>query len=116
MGTNDSFGMGSAGSSTVQQINGGMQVTTRSITSNLTIDTTTTDQVILADPTNNVITITLPSSSNGRMLVIKDVTGKCAINNITISGTNIDGASTQIMNIAYMSVNLIGTGSGWAIC
>jgi len=66
-------------------------------------------------------TINLPAvsvASAGRTILIKDETGQCAANNITVDGNaseTIDGSTTVTMAVNYMSVTLVCTGSAWAI-
>ena len=56
------------------QITGGLAYTTRTVTGpgGFTVDTTTTDNIILADTSTAALTITLPAPTNGRELVIVD--------------------------------------------
>jgi hypothetical protein len=65
-------------------------------------------------------TITLPalSGNTGRTLVIKDMSGAAATNNITIDGNGaetIDGATTKLINANYGSITLIGDVGGWQV-
>lgn len=46
---------------TAQSISGSLAFTTRNVSSNLTIDTTTTDYILLVDTSSGAITITLPA-------------------------------------------------------
>ena len=82
--------------------------------STYTLDTNNViaDTVLLCDPTSNAMNNTIPVTS-GRVVIIKDRTGKAATHNITItpaSGT-IDGASTLVLTKNYDSVTLIGDGT-----
>lgn len=81
---------------------------------------TTTDRFVLINKTTGSATqVTLPTPvSQGRLLTIKDAKGDCATNNITIvrSGTDlIDGATSITLNVNYASLDLVYSGSGWAI-
>ncbi len=93
----------------------------RTITaSTYTIDASGVDCLLLCDATSNAITITLPpvSGNDGRMLLIKDQKGKSVTHNITIQANGaetIDGANTQIINVAYGSINLACDGTTWSI-
>jgi hypothetical protein len=95
---------------------GGFSVTTRTITANLTIDTTTTDYIIFCNQ-SGAITITLPTPTNGRQLIIKDISGTAATNNITIArhGTEtIEGVSASyVLSANYVSVTLTSDGTNW---
>jgi trimeric autotransporter adhesin len=84
-------------STSLHQVNGGIQRTTRTITANLTIDTTTTDDIIFCNQ-SGAITVTLPTPTNGRTLVIKDISGAAATNNITLArhaSENIEGLASN---------------------
>lgn len=65
------------------------------------------------------ITLTLPTTSgmDGRYIIIKDEIGTCSINSITINPDNIseliDGESSVIMNINYMSLTFIVRNGNW---
>lgn len=71
-----------------------------------------TDYFLAVDCSGMAITIQLPNApSTGRSIVVKDSTGSCATNNITVTtvggAVNIDGATTYVMNVNYMSINVI---------
>lgn len=95
---------------------GGMNVTTRTITGNLTVDTTTTDYIIFCNQSTG-ITITLPAPSNGRQLVIKDISGTANTNNITIAqhaSEQIEGiAASFVYSVNYGSLTLTSDGTNW---
>lgn len=81
---------------------------------------TTNDRYVLINKTTGAATqVTLPSApATGRILTVKDAKGDASTNNITIvpSGTDrIDGAASLVLNINYSSVDLIYSGSSWAI-
>ena len=63
-------------------------------------------------------TITLPKTNkNGLQIIIKDESGNCSINNITVTapaGSSIDNNTTVIMGINNMSLTFIYR-SGWRI-
>ncbi len=66
------------------------------------------------------ITILLPDNALlGEPYIIKDRTGNAMVNNInvtTVSGlTNIDGATSYIMDSAYQSISLVGNSSSYEI-
>lgn len=71
----------------------------------------TTDYYVGVNSSSSV-TITLPDpSSNGRIVIIKDESGNCSNNNITLSGP-IDNDNTAIMAIDNMTLQLLYR-SGW---
>lgn len=73
----------------------------------------TTDYYVGVNSSSSV-TITLPDpSTNGRILIIKDESGNCSNNNITLSGP-IDNDNTAIMAIDNMTLQLLYR-SGWRI-
>ena len=106
-------------STDMHQINGALSGTTRTVTSStFTVDTTTTDYIIYTDSTSNAITVTLPTPTNGRILVIEDSTGQAATNNITIlphASEKINGASSFVINQNYGSVRLTSDGTNWFV-
>ena len=75
---------------------------------------TSSETVILVDTTSAPCTITipeissLPSGSEGRFYVIKDISGNSATNNITVQRTGtsdlIDGQTSVVMNSNYEAV------------
>lgn len=110
--------IGNASSTAVHILNGGLKITQRSTSSNLTIDTTTTDHAVLVDTTGGAVTITLPAHSAGRIVRIKDKGGAAETNNITIArngGTgNIEGvAASKILSTNYGAWTFISDGSAW---
>lgn len=85
-----------AGSTTTKNTMVGGQIwTTRSLAGDLTIDTTTTDMIILCS-TAAARSITLPAPVNGRIFIIKDSTGQAETNNITL----IRNGSEKIEGVA----------------
>lgn len=64
------------------------------------------------------VTVNIPGFvAAGSEIIIKDATGQCFLNNITIvpgAGT-IDGAPTYVMSNPYESVTLVFSGSYWSI-
>ena len=112
----DAITIGAASSTALHTINGGMQRTTRTITSNLTVDTTTTDYIILCNQ-SGAITITLPPPTNGRILIIKDISGTGHTNNITIArnaSENIEGvAASFVYQVDWGSLTITSDGTNW---
>lgn len=108
--------LGASASAAIHQINGGLNVTTRTITANLTIDTTTSDYIIFCNQ-SGAITLTLPAPTNGRMLVIKDSSGTAATNNITLAqhaSEKIEGlAASKILQTNFGSWTFTSDGTDW---
>lgn len=118
------------GSGTAVQItNGGALVSTPGTTSSFEYDTINTNitispsdtYVFIATDTSAARTITLPLASavvEGRIYMIKDVTGNANANNITIavSGSDaIDGGTSYAMDSGYGSISVISDGvSKWS--
>ena len=108
--------LGAASSTAIHQVNGGLNVTTRTITANLTVDTTTTDYAILCNAAG-AITVTLPAPANGRTLVIKDISGNASTNNITVAqhaSETIEGvAASYLIQVSYQAITLVSDGTNW---
>ncbi len=77
-----------------------------------------TDYIVPVDSTSGTVVLTLRSSpAIGETYIIKDVNGNALVNNITVdgNGNDIDGLSTQIINLNYKSLTLTFTGAQWSI-
>jgi len=79
-----------------------------------------TDNVLSVDCSGIPITIQLPDVPVlGQVFRIKDRTGSANANNITVTtvtgATNIDGAATFVMNVAYESITVIGNSSTYEV-
>jgi hypothetical protein len=108
--------IGIVGSTAVQIINGGISYTTRTVTASFTIDTTTTDYYVLCNQ-SAAITITLPAPTNGRTLIIKDISGTANTNNITVArhaSELIEGiAASKIIQGNYDGETFMSDGTNW---
>jgi hypothetical protein len=94
------------------------QITITASTYSVDTHTTTSDLMIFTDSTSNTVAITLPAPSAGRLIYVKDKTGKAATHNVTISqhsAETIDGASSLTLSKNYDAVLLISDGTNWAI-
>lgn len=82
----------------------------------VTVSTVISNESILLVDASVAVNITLPVGVAGKKLIIKDKSGDCSVNNITIIGT-IDGSSDFIMNRDYMALQLIcdEDGNWWII-
>jgi hypothetical protein len=77
----------------------------------------TISEIVLANASSGIITITLPSASNNNNLyTIKKVDSSS--HNITISTTSsqtIDGGTSAILKVQYVSITLVSDGSNWNV-
>lgn len=109
--------IGAASSTAKHQVNGGLQVTTRSTSSSFTVDTTTSDNVILIDASGAAKTVTLPAPTNGRVLTIKDAKNAAQTNNITIARNGSEKinnvAASLVITINGNWVTLASDGTDW---
>lgn len=110
--------IGNASSTAVHDINGGVAYTTRTITTDLTVDTTTTDYIIYCNFSAAHV-ITLPPADAGRILIIKDISGTAQTNTISVAqnaAEQIEGvAATKTFNTNYGSWTLSSDGTNWWI-
>lgn len=79
------------------------------------------DELIGVTSTSAARTITLPPASQmkERAVTIKDESGACNINNITVDGygsETIEGSATLVMSTAYQTARLYSTGMAWFTC
>lgn len=95
-------------------LGGGVSYTnTRTVTTTATVGAN--DTVILCNQ-SGAFALTLPTATDGRMLIIKDISNNASTNNITITRAAsdlIDGATTLVMNANYQSVTLVGSSGNW---
>ena len=103
-------------STAVHQINGGVQQTVRVVTAGFTIDTTTSDFIIMCNH-SAPITITLPTPVLGRIIKIKDISGLANTNNITIARhatESIEGlAASKILQTNFGAWTFTNDGTNW---
>lgn len=104
-------------STAIHQINGGLKVTTRTITGNLTIDTTTTDYIVFVTTGSGAISVTLPAPTVGRILILKDISGQANTNNITLvrnGSEQIEGiATSKLLTTNWGSWTITSDGTNW---
>jgi hypothetical protein len=60
------------------------------------------------------INVTLPTPSNGKQIIIKDISGNAKNNFINIIGT-IDGQTNYRIQIDYEAIKLVSNGTAWFI-
>lgn len=106
-----------ASSTAVHSINGGLIQTTRTITGNLTLDTTTKDYLIFVTTASGAISITLPAPVNGREFLFKDISGSANTNNITLvrnGSEKIEGlAASKVLQTNWGAWKLVSNGTDW---
>ena len=78
-----------------------------------------TDHIIRVDSSGAAFTVSLPAGHTvGDTIVIKDVTGSCGTNNVTIdpnSAETIDQLATYPMSVNYQSVAVVSDGTNWLV-
>jgi hypothetical protein len=81
-------------------------------TSNFTADGGA--NVYLVNASGGAVTATLPAaaSSAGKCYIFKKTD---AVNDVTISGNDIDGQPTRILSIQYEALTVLGDGAVWHI-
>ena len=106
-------------STSIHQINGGLFRTNKTITANYTVDTTTTDDIIFCNQSAG-ITVTLPAPTNGRSILIKDISGNAQTNTITIvrhASEKIENlAASRILYTNYGTWTFVADGTNWWMC
>lgn len=111
-------GATTVGSTTgANSITGSIAYTTRTTTSNLTIDTTTTDYLIYVDTSSSPVTITLPAPTNGRFVILKDAKSTWATNNLTVArhgSEKIDNVAASLtVSVSNYMVLVASDGTNW---
>ena len=88
-------------------------INTIGVTGNYTA--TATDDYIGVS-SNSAVTITIPSSSNGRMYYIKNesISPNCKITVLPASGL-IDNQASYLINVPYEAINIIARAGNWYI-
>lgn len=102
------------------QLIGSIQYTTRTLNaSTLTIDTTTTDYLVLVTYTSTgSCTITMPAPTNGRYIAVLDAGFSAGTNNITINphgSEKINNTSSYVVNASGGGVVLTSNGTDWFV-
>lgn len=80
----------------------------------------TDDEYISVDTSTGAVTVRLPDvAALVSTFIIKDRTGNASTGNITVTtvsgATNIDGATTFVMNTDFEAVNILGNGSTYEV-
>lgn len=79
-------------------VGGALRYTTRTVTASFTVDTTTTDNVIIVDTSGGAVTVTLPAPTNGRHLYLIDKANHFGTSNCTLAQhaiEKIDGTAAS---------------------
>lgn len=109
--------LGSSGGTSVVNLYGAVNYTTKTVTTTYTVDTTTTDYIIFVDTTSAAFTITLPAPTNGRVLYFKDITGQWNTNNLTLAphgSEKIEGLTgNKLLTTAWGSMQYTSNGTDW---
>lgn len=92
-----------------------------SYTSTRTVTTTATvgahDTVVYCNQ-SAAFNLTLPAATDGRVIIIKDISGTATTNVVTVlrAGSDvIDGGTSVSINVNYMSITLVGKSGRWSI-
>jgi hypothetical protein len=103
-------------STAIHQTNGGRSRTNKTITTTYTVDTTTTDDIIYCNQ-STAFTITLPTPTSGRTIVIKDISGTAQTNTITVAphaSEKIEGlTASKPLNTNFGSWTFSSDGVSW---
>lgn len=84
---------------------------------NVSSNVTLTDKAVHFVNTSSARSLTLPAVATTLCLVVKDITGSAASNNITItpaSGT-IDGSATYLIDWNYGAVTVVSDGTNYYV-
>jgi hypothetical protein len=93
---------------------GSLIVPTRFVLSDAYI--ATSDDYFIGVDFNGPVTITLPVSVDGKVFIIKDISGAAAVNPITVTAsTTIDGQASYILDSDYASITLVYNDVEWSI-
>lgn len=103
-------------STAIHQFNGGMNVTTRTVTTGFTVDNPTTDRLVFVN-FSAPNTIVMPTPTNGRILTFIDISGNAQTNTITFAphaSEMLNGiASNYLFNANYGAINWASDGTNW---
>ncbi len=107
-------------STSANLLTGSLAYTTRTISSSLVIDTTTTDSIIFVNASGGPVNITLPTPTNGRTIIIKDISGNASgqpnsgINVLQHSTEKIEGlATTKTLTTNWGSWTFVSNQTDW---
>lgn len=74
--------------------------------------------IVFVDSSGGAVTVNLPAAvAQDRHVVVKDLSGNAAANNITVggNGNNIDGAASKVINTNYGVYWITGNGASWSL-
>ena len=88
-------------------------------TATSSMTTTATDDIVIINKSaGSATTVNVYASpSLGQSLTVKDGRGDAGTNNITVTpfASNIDGASTFVINVNYGSIDIVWNGTNWSL-
>lgn len=119
LGNGCNVGIGTSSPAVAFHAVGGQIISRRATTTNTTV--LRTDYIIGVTSTASARTITLPAASStyeGQVYIVKDESGVCSVNNITVNvtgGGTIDASTTAVINQNYGSLSFYASGSQWFI-
>lgn len=97
---------------------GGFNYTTRTVSSSIAIDTTTTDYILLVN-TSAARTITLPTPTQGRKFLLFDIIGSASTNNITLARSGSEKiagtAANKVFSTDWGAWIIVSDGTDWFI-
>lgn len=107
---------GTSGTSGTSGGGGGGNLTVTVLTSNTTL-TTSVNQILLADTTSGIFTITLPTAvgNPGLAYTIKKINQGNDLTINTTSSQTIDGSTSIVLKVQYTSLDIISNGTNWFI-
>lgn len=98
-------------------LNDGSNIQAATSVVSVSSDVTLTNKAIHLVDTSTARSLTLPSPTSGAYIVIKDSTGSCATNNITIVRAGSEKietvAASYVLNTDLVSVTLVSNGTDW---
>ncbi len=104
------------GSSGSGSLSAPVVATINSISGNYTIDSSVSDYIILVD-TSAARSITLPTASSGRIIIIKDIIGTAETYNITLvraGSEQIEGVgASRVLSTNWGKWTFVCNGTNW---
>ena len=101
---------------TVDNINGGVQFQTTTLTGNYTATATDNNKIFLCNANSSSIVITPPSAASAGsqyILYVKKIDASAHTVTFTPPGSNVDGGSTFVLTRQYQSASFFSDGTQW---